>query len=448
MAAGRPTDLSHLRKSFGPMTDRGPDTTPPPADEAARRAARRRGLARRAAAAALMMVVASGAEHLVVWAGAGRGWAVIDGGWIFPPRIRSEVVSAEFRHTVATSSQGLRDRDYAIPAPPGTLRVAAVGDSYTFGWGVEADQTWVKALERGLGADRAGRPVEVVNLGMPAGEPDAYARTCEATLAKLRPDLLLVAITQGDDLTQLALRRDDAPAPSRPGKRLLGAMQAAFPILVPRVRELVRRCHDPLLNPSRQQPRDVLARLAPDEARRYRALDAEIRDQFERGLINPFLIETGCRFPRFFSMTLDPARPAMARASRGLRKALGRIAATCRATGTPCVVVSVPNGLYVSPEALASRRRLGFEAPEELLRTEVPERVVADACTAVGVPFVSVTAEVRRLAPSGAYYPIDGHATAAGNALFAALLGPRISARLDAAARPDLASRPGGAPRR
>jgi hypothetical protein len=427
------------------MTDRGPDTSPPPAGEKARRAAGRRGLARRVAAAALMMAVASVVEHLVVWTCAGRGWAVVDGGWIFPPRVRAEVVSAEFRHTVETSSQGLRDRNFAIPAPPGTLRVAAVGDSYTFGWGVEAGQTWVKALERGLGADRPGRPVEVVNLGMPAGEPDAYARLCEARLAKLRPDLLIVAITQGDDLTQLGLRRDDATAPPGPEKRLLGALQAAFPILVPRCRELFRRCHDPLLNPSRQQPRDVIARLGPDGALRYRALDAEIRDQFERGLINPFLIETGCRFPRFFSMTLDPSRPAMARASRALRKSLGRIAATCRATGTPWVVVSVPNGLYVSPEALVSRRRLGFETPEELLRTEAPERVVADACEAVGVPFVSVTAEVRRLAPSGAYYPIDGHATAAGNALFAALLAPRISARLDAAARPDLASRPSGA---
>jgi hypothetical protein len=288
----------------------------------------------------------------------------------------------------------------------------------------------------------------VVNLGMPAGEPVSYARLCEARLPMLRPDLLIVAITQGDDLTQLGLRRDEAPALPRPEKRLLGALQAAFPILLPRCRELFRRCHDPLLNPSRQQPRDVIARLGPDGALRYRALDAEIRDQFERGLINPFLIETGCRFPRFFSITLDPSRPSMATAARGLRRALGRIAATCRATGTPWVVVSVPNGLYVSPEALASRRRLGFEAPEELLRTEVPERVVSDACEAIGVPFLSVTAEVRRLAPSGAYYPIDGHATAAGNALFATLLKPEIAARLDAAARPDLASLPSGAPRR
>jgi len=65
------------------------------------------------------------------------------------------------------NSQGIRaDHDYAPEAHPGTLRVVAVGDSFTAGAGMTNDETWESRLE-------VARPgLEVLNFGVGAYGPD------------------------------------------------------------------------------------------------------------------------------------------------------------------------------------------------------------------------------------------------------------------------------------
>lgn len=63
--------------------------------------------------------------------------------------------------TVAVSEQGLREsREYATDVPRGVHRVATLGCSFTFGYGVEEPETWPSRLEAEL-AD-----TEVLNLGV------------------------------------------------------------------------------------------------------------------------------------------------------------------------------------------------------------------------------------------------------------------------------------------
>jgi len=65
---------------------------------------------------------------------------------------------------VRTNADGLRDRDYSFERKPGTTRILMLGDSLTFGWGVPAEATYSKRLERSLNA--AGLAVEVINTGV------------------------------------------------------------------------------------------------------------------------------------------------------------------------------------------------------------------------------------------------------------------------------------------
>jgi lysophospholipase L1-like esterase len=67
---------------------------------------------------------------------------------------------------VKTSSAGFRsNREHVKPKPPGTLRILGLGDSFTFGYGVEYEQTWGHLLEQRLSA-RLNRPVEFINTGV------------------------------------------------------------------------------------------------------------------------------------------------------------------------------------------------------------------------------------------------------------------------------------------
>jgi hypothetical protein len=66
--------------------------------------------------------------------------------------------------TVEINALGFRERPLA-PKSPGSWRVLLLGDSVTFGWGVEADATFGRRLEVDL-SDRIGRAVETVNAGV------------------------------------------------------------------------------------------------------------------------------------------------------------------------------------------------------------------------------------------------------------------------------------------
>ena len=93
---------------------------------------------------------------------------------------------------VKTNSAGFRaERDYLIPKPAGTVRIVGLGDSFTFGFGVEYEQTWGHLLEQRLSA-RLGRPVEFINTGV-----GGYNTVNEVALLvdrglELDPDLIIL----------------------------------------------------------------------------------------------------------------------------------------------------------------------------------------------------------------------------------------------------------------
>lgn len=67
----------------------------------------------------------------------------------------------------------------------GVGRIACVGDSHTFGWGVGEDETWPAVLERAV------RPVEVLNAGVNGYDAEQEARFLEREVLAWKPDLVL-----------------------------------------------------------------------------------------------------------------------------------------------------------------------------------------------------------------------------------------------------------------
>lgn len=88
-------------------------------------------------------------------------------GWRGRPNL-----SCVYRHAlfdlvfpIEQNDAGFRDRDHTFNKPAGVTRVLCVGDSYTWGWGLDADVTYSRRLEEIL-ADR-GLNAEVINTGVP-----------------------------------------------------------------------------------------------------------------------------------------------------------------------------------------------------------------------------------------------------------------------------------------
>jgi hypothetical protein len=68
---------------------------------------------------------------------------------------------------VRTNAQGWRDEPHDLAKPPGTIRIAGIGDSVMFGWGVAEGERYTNVLERELNRRHSDRRWEVMTFAAP-----------------------------------------------------------------------------------------------------------------------------------------------------------------------------------------------------------------------------------------------------------------------------------------
>jgi lysophospholipase L1-like esterase len=95
-------------------------------------------------------------RYATLMKGAAPGSAL---GFRHAPGTRARLFGVE----VAINSRGFRDAEIPADRRPGETRVALLGDSVTFGWGVPYGERFSEILEREWSRD--GRPVELINTG-------------------------------------------------------------------------------------------------------------------------------------------------------------------------------------------------------------------------------------------------------------------------------------------
>lgn len=100
---------------------------------------------------------------------------------------------------IAINSLGFRDDEFPVGKPEGEFRLLAIGDSFTFGWGVPVDAAWPQVLETDL-RRRWRAAVQVVNAGFAAGAatPDGYDRWFASEGHRFGPDIVLVGLCLND----------------------------------------------------------------------------------------------------------------------------------------------------------------------------------------------------------------------------------------------------------
>ena len=150
--------------------------------------------------------------------------------WLY--RLRPDA-EAELEKTAGihyrTNADGFRGPLYARAHPDGVFRIAVLGDSLTFGYGVDEADLYTAQLESLLARALAPRKVEVPNFGV--GGHNAYNEVAlfEGIGAEYQPDLVLIQFCI-NDLNDPRLHFDAHTL------RLLELPDAAFPD--PRVRTL------------------------------------------------------------------------------------------------------------------------------------------------------------------------------------------------------------------
>lgn len=101
-----------------------------------------------------------------------------------------EAWSPDIGYEVRFNRFGFREREFTDLPLPGVFRIAAVGDSFTFGLGLPAEEGWTRGLEERLGAT-GGRAFEVLNFGVPGYNACQEDRLVERAVLGFRPHLVL-----------------------------------------------------------------------------------------------------------------------------------------------------------------------------------------------------------------------------------------------------------------
>ncbi len=104
----------------------------------------------------------------------------------------------EFDVAVRVNALGLRGPEME-PKQPGRPRVLVLGDSFSFGWGVEEAQVFHAVAAASLRRDE-GRDVEILNASVPGDGPLSELARLKALCQVVHPDHVLVAFYTGNDV--------------------------------------------------------------------------------------------------------------------------------------------------------------------------------------------------------------------------------------------------------
>ena len=107
-----------------------------------------------------------------------------------------------FDKPLTINSKGLRDREYAYRKPGNCQRILALGDSYTWGYGVGDDQIYTEVMERSL-SER--QPVwQVLNAGVSGWGTDQQYLYLKQEGFHYSPDIVIVGFFYMNDFANNA----------------------------------------------------------------------------------------------------------------------------------------------------------------------------------------------------------------------------------------------------
>ncbi len=360
-------------------------------------------------------------------------------GLLFPPRSRILYDTPEYQALATINSLGFRGPEFAVERRPGVVRILAMGDSFTYGWGVAVEEAWPAVLERNVRA--AGLDVEIANLGHPGGESTQYATLAERVIPLLRPDLVVVAMVPGNDIYQLDNPRMITPdrASVRPRRRAPVVVRAdagrplrwlvdhAIPRVYPNFFYLFQRARP-------QRVTDMWVYAAPGlmqtftdtELRRFDRLDPVVQQMYLRGLLYPTAILVPMKDPLFWVRHLDPSQPQTRELVEKMGVHFAQMREVAEAYDARILLAGLPAGPYCNRPSQAGHRRCGFTFPDSLLTHDGADDAIAIAADMGGLPYVTCTPQFREHVDEVLYFELDNHLTVEGQRLFADCLTPTV----------------------
>lgn len=302
----------------------------------------------------------------------------------FLPHREHSYETTEFVYHASFNRFGRRDSEWpdAVVADP--KNALFIGDSLTFGVGVEDEWTLPTLLE--TRAEGEGRGLEVFNFGMPAGAPPGHKLLLEDAIASgFAARTIIVGLFVGNDFYESALTTWDLGEDTPANAEAKPSGQTRGPSLLSRSKLL------------------TFLKLRVGQSTRFVGWALTVG----RWTGLPVYDTAGTWI---FLREHTPAQKELFDLIIGY---VGTIHEICQQTGRRLFVVVLPNRIQVeNADALTGA----------IYDADRPNAMVMEYCREQDIPCVDLLPLLRETylrTGEPLYYPIDRHVTAPGNALIA-----------------------------
>jgi hypothetical protein len=325
----------------------------------------------------------------------------------FIPNARGHYVTVEFNTSYTINSLGLHDYEFPVEKPPNTFRILMVGDSFTEGEGVEANETFSKVLERILRGKSSTVNYQVINAGCGSYSPLLEYLYLKNAGLKLAPDLVVLFYDLSDvydDIQYTRIGRFDStgipigvsPTPGNRSENWLG-------------RQLIG-----------------LKDFFKDHTRLYNFVRLRIGRYIEGSGHKG--IELGNIQYDKYAMLRENYTPANDSDWSLSYKYILLIRDMLKANGIDFWVVVYPYGLQVGTrEFVEGRQYWGFKT--DTVYSTKPQGFMEAFCRRNGVQAVNICEDFKSLSQTvyPTYFDFNGHWTARGHELVAELLDRKLT---------------------
>ncbi len=132
------------------------------------------------------------------------GLSFTPGGYVSHPLLRYTLrpgfTGKTYGHAFKINSLGFRDYEFKPVKEKGTFRILCIGDSVTFGIGLDLEDTFPKQLERILRSSYPQDKIEVINCGVPSYNTLYEYLFLREIGLKYSPDLAIIGYVYNDSV--------------------------------------------------------------------------------------------------------------------------------------------------------------------------------------------------------------------------------------------------------
>lgn len=331
-------------------------------------------------------------------------------GLIFAPNSKAIFDTEEFQFEANINDIGLRDRNFEIDKKD-KFRVLCFGDSWTFGWGVQVENSWPKQLETFL-HQKGHKNVEIINCGQGGQYTSTYKIYVSRAVPLLKPDMVIIGVNQLDDLSQLYENNFKTELSSNKQlknlpKAFIKSSFGNYLLLLKKMSSGKEGNAIHVKDNWKSSSKGLIEDFSRIQKLRFLALDEKVQNLFTSGNLNTGLLNYYINFPDRIAIFNNPENNATKFAIQEMKKDFEEMKSICSEHGAKLVFANMPEpaftGHYVNynPNDVLNKY---------YLENNKIDSIYQSVANASNIDYVELTDHFISLTPKDKYFfHYDGH---------------------------------------